>query len=334
VYGLLGVRLTASDIAGESSYHGQLADVLRELDGAGLIRVSDGAQCVFPDGYANREGEPLPLIVRKADGGFGYVATDLAALSHRLRALRGTRLLYVVGLPQQLHLRMVFATARAAGWAAPSVRVEHIGFGSVLGADGKTLASRAGTAVRLVDLLDEAVARAAEQVRSRNPGLSPEEVRRTARSVGIGAVKYADLSTDRARDYAFDYGRMLAFDGNTAPYLQYAHARIHALFRKAATALDAACGEIEVGTPQEHALVLALLGFARLVDDLEKSLHFHRLCGYLYRLAALFTAFYENCPVLRAERRVRDGRLALCALTARVLAQGLDLLGIDAPRQM
>jgi len=334
VYDLLGVRLTAADIAGESTYHDQLADVVRELGDAGLLGESDGAMCVFPAGYTNREGEPLPLIVRKADGGFGYVATDLAALRHRLREVRGTRLLYVVGLPQRVHLRMVFATAREAGWTAPSVRVEHVGFGSVLGEDGKALASRAGTPLRLADLLDEAVRRAAARVRSAHPGLGSEEVLRIARSVGIGAVKYADLSTDRARDYVFDHERMLAFDGGTAPYLQYAHARIHAIFRRAGTTPAAACGAIEVGTPQEHALVLALLGFERMVNDLETSLQPHRLCGYLARLAALFTAFYENCPVVRAEQRVRDGRLALCALTARVLAQGLSLLGIEAPERM
>jgi arginyl-tRNA synthetase len=334
VYRQLGVRLTEADIAGESSYHDRLGGIVRELDQAGLVKESDGAACVFPQGYRNRDGEPLPLIVRKADGGFGYDATDLAAVRHRLLELGGTRLLYVVGLPQQVHLRMVFDTARAAGWAAPSVRIEHIGFGSVHGADGKALASRAGSTVRLVDLLDEAVVRATEQVRSRNPGLTAEAARRVAKAVGIGAVKYADLSTDRTRDYVFDYERMLSFDGNTAPYLQYAHARIHALLRRAGTTPAGASGPIEVGTPHEHALVLALLDFGRLVDELEESLHFHRLCGYLFHLAALFTAFYENCPVLRADSRVRGSRLALCALTARVLALGLSLLGIDAPERM
>ena len=334
VYRLLEVRLTAADFAGESSYNDRLADVVTELADRGLVKESDGALCVFPEGYRNREGDPLPLIVRKADGGFGYDATDLAAIRHRLIDLKADRLLYVIGLPQQLHLQMVFDTARDAGWTASGASVEHIGFGSVLGPDGKILASRAGRAVKLVELLDEAVTRAAEQVRLRNPGLAPDQTARIARSVGIGAVKYADLSIDRTRDYVFDYDRMLKFDGNTAPYLQYAHARIHSIFRKAGIDPAEASGPIAVSEPQEHRLVLALLGFEKLVADLERSLEFHRLCAYLFNLATLYTAFHENCPVLRAEQPVRERRLALCALTARVLAKGLDLLGIDAPQQM
>jgi len=260
--------------------------------------------------------------------------TDLAAIRHRALDLKGDRLLYVIGLPQQTHLQMVFRTAADAGWTPAPMRVEHIGFGSILGDDGKVLRSRAGETVKLIDLLTEAVERATEQVEAKNPELGPELSREVARSVGIGAVKYADLSTDRTKDYVFDYARMLAFDGNTAPYLQYAHARIHSIFRKAGVGLDAAAGPIAVGEAQERALALALLGFAQLVEELEGSLEFHRLCGYLYGLASAFTSFYENCPVLRADEATRASRLALCALTARVLACGLDLLGIDAPEMM
>jgi arginyl-tRNA synthetase len=335
VYELLGVRLTAADFAGESSYNALLEPVERELDRLGLLRESEGAQCVFPAGFTGREGEPLPLIVRKSDGGFGYDATDLAAIRQRLVDLRADRLLYVTGLPQQTHLAMVFSTAREAGWARPGTRIEQVGFGSILGEDGRMLRSRAGVAVKLIDLLGEAVARARFEVEQRNPGLDPQTAAAVARSVGIGAVKYADLSTDRTKDYVFDYDRMLALEGDTAPYLQYAHARVHSLLRKAgAESASAAGAAIDVREPAEHDLALALLGFPPLIEELEQSLEFHKLTGYLFALATQFSVFYEKCPVLRAEPAVRASRLALCALTAGVLAQGLDLLGIDAPTVM
>ena len=335
VYALLGVRLTAADFAGESSYNDMLAAVADELDRLGLLRESEGAQCVFPEGFTGREGDPLPLIVRKSGGGFGYDATDLAAIRHRILDLHANRLLYVIGLPQHTHLAMVFRTARDAGWAGPGIRVEHVGFGSILGEDGKMLRSRAGVAVKLIDLLAEAVARARAEVAKRNPGLGPESAAAVARAVGIGAVKYADLSTDRNKDYVFDYDRMLAFEGDTAPYLQYAHARIHSILGKAGIDVMAATNAaIDVREPAEHDLTLALLGFPPVVEELESSLEFHRLTGYLFALAAQFSVFYEKCPVLRAEPAVRASRLALCALTARVLSQGLDLLGIEAPTVM
>lgn len=332
VYERLGVRLGPEDFAGESHYNPQLGLVVDELDRLGLLRLSDGAQCVFPTGFANRDGDPLPLIIRKRDGGYGYDVTDLAALRHRTQDLKATRLLYVVGLPQRQHLEMVFQVGRDAGWVAPGTRVEHIGFASVLGTDNRMLRSRAGDPARLIDLLDEAVARAAAEVRERNPELA--EVEPVARAVGIGAVKYADLSTDRHKDYVFDYGRMLSFEGSTAPYLQYAHARIQSIFRRAGIAAGGAGGGIVIAEPAERALAIELLAFEPLLRDLERSLAFHRLCAYLYELATAFTSFYEHCPVLRAEDRVRASRLALCDLTARVLAAGLGLLGIDAPDRM
>ncbi|MGE7436031.1 arginine--tRNA ligase, partial [Kitasatospora sp. NPDC001175] len=211
VYGLLGVRLTADDFVGESRYNDQLHSVMDELEEQGLLRDSAGARCVFPGDHRNRDGEPLPVIVRKSDGGFGYGATDLATIRHRLRNLAATRLLYVVGLPQQQHLEMVHQTAREAGWLAPPARAEHIGFGSVLGSDGRMLRTRAGASVKLVDLLEEAVARASAVIAEKNPGLDEETRSRVARAVGIGAVKYVDLSTDRRKDYVFDYDRMLSF---------------------------------------------------------------------------------------------------------------------------
>ena len=332
VYRRLDVELTDADYDGESSYQDQLESVLAELDALGLIRISDGASCVYPKGFTNRDGEPLPLIVRKRDGGFGYATTDLAAIRHRLCDLGATRLLYVVGLPQHLHLQMVYETAREAGWLRPPTRAEHVGHGSVLGSDGKLLRTRAGASVKLGALLDEAIARAAAVVAAKNPQLGPDERAAVAHAVGIGAVKYADLSTDRIKDYVFDLDRMLALHGNTAPYLQYAHARVQSIFRKAGP--DARPGPVRIAEPAEHALALDLLGFAGLVPHLAESLELHRLAGYLSGLAAAFMTFFEQCPVLTAPDPVRSGRLTLCDLTGRTLRTGLGLLGIAAPDRM
>ncbi|HEU0086625.1 MAG TPA: arginine--tRNA ligase [Pseudonocardiaceae bacterium] len=334
VYDRLGVRLTPGDFAGESAYHDDLAAVTAELESLGLARESDGALCVFPEGFTGRDGEPLPLIVRKSDGGYGYASTDLAAIRHRLRKLGATRLLYVVGSPQHQHLEMVFQAARQAGWLAAPARAEHVGHGSVLGKDGKMLRSRAGESVRLIDLLDEAVTRAAAAVAEKNPDLDSVPAAAVARAVGIGAVKYADLSTDRAKDYVLDYDRMLSFDGNTGPYLQYAHARIQSIFRRAGLSRPGSAADVMISDPAERALVLTILQFPSVIAEIEQSLQFHRLAGYLFELATAFTGFYERCPVLKAEAQVRDSRLALCALTARILSTGLGLLGIEAPSQL
>ncbi|MGH3566167.1 MAG: arginine--tRNA ligase [Pseudonocardia sp.] len=335
VYDQLGVLLTDEDFAGESVYNDVLGEVIDELAERGLVQVSDGAECVFPAGFKNRDGEPFPLIVRKSDGGFGYDVTDLAAIRHRVRDLKGTRLLYVVGLPQQTHFQMVFQTARDAGWVGEAVRIEHVGHGSILGDDGKILRSRAGGSVKLIDLLTEAVARAADQVAGKNPDLPEAQAADVARSVGIGAVKYADLSTDRDKDYIFDLGRMLSFEGDTAPYLQYAHARVEAIFRKIGEQPSDHSGPVLIDAAAEHELAIVLLGFADVVTLVERSLEFHRLCGYLLGLASTFTTFYEKCPVLLAEDDdVRRSRLRLCALASRVLTTGLGLLGISAPDEM
>lgn len=334
VYERLRVRLTADDFFGESFYNDQLQSVVEELDKLGLLQVSEGAKCVFPAGFTNRNGDPLPLIVQKGDGGFGYAATDLATIRRRIQDLHATRLLYVVGLPQRQHLQMVFETAREAGWLAPPVRAEHVGHGSILGEDGKILRTRAGASVKLVDLLDEAVARATTIVAERNPGLDAATRAAVAKAVGIGAVKYADLSVDRVSDYVFDYDRMLSFEGNTAPYLQYAHARIRSIFRKGDVEPPRNVEQLVVGEPAERALALELLAFGGVVNDVAASLEFHRLASYLYGLASTFTGFYENCPVLKSEGEVRTSRLLLCDMTARVLDVGLDLLGITALDQM
>ncbi|MEU5788709.1 arginine--tRNA ligase [Micromonospora purpureochromogenes] len=333
VYELLDVTLTRDDFRGESAYNDRLGGVVDELDRLGLLRPSDGADCVFPPGFTGRDGEPLPLIVRKGDGGYGYPATDLAALRHRTDDLGATRLLYVVGLPQRQHFAMVFAVAEAAGWLRPPTRAVHLGFGSILGSDGRMLRSRAGGSVKLVGLLEEAVARATELARAKNPELDAEAAAEIGRAVGIGAIKYADLATDRARDYVLDWERMLSLDGNTAPYLQYAYSRIRSVFRRAGT--DARPdAEIRLTEPAERALAFELLGFAGVVAEVERTLEFHHLAGYLHRLASTFSAFYERCPVLRASGELRESRLVLAALTARTLRQGLHLLGIRTVERM
>jgi arginyl-tRNA synthetase len=336
VYQRLGVRLTPDDIMGESAYNDVLPRVVERLGTQGLLEESDGAEVVFPPGFTNREGEPLPLIIRKGDGGYNYATSDLACVIDRVERLGADRCLYVVGSPQAQHLTMVFAVAAQAGWVPDGVELEHVAFGSVLGNDRKMLKSRAGDTVKLAALLDEAVERAAAAVAEKNPALPADARAAVARSVGIGAVKYADLSTDRIKDYVFEWDRMLAFDGNTAPYLQYAHARICSIFRRADVArIDVRGGAITVAEPAERALVLVLLGFDAAVNDTAQRCSPHRLCTYLYDLASAFTTFYEHCPVLKAhDDEVRSSRLALCDLTALVLAQGLDLLGIDAPEQM
>ena len=260
--------------------------------------------------------------------------TDLAALRSSIRELGATRILYVVGLPQRQHLEMVFEVAREVGWLTPAIRAEHIGFGAVLGADGKMLRTRAGTSLKLVDLLDEAVARATDLVATKNPSLAPEARAAIGRAVGIGAVKYADLSTERTHDCVFDWQRMLAFDGNTAPYLQYAHARICSILERAPAHDGAGPFTFTLSEPPERALALDLLRFPAVGAELPRTLEFHQLAGYLYALATSFTRFYEQCWVLQAEGEQRQSRLALCHLSAQVLRQGLSLLGIDAPQRM
>lgn len=333
VYDLLDVTLTERDFHGESSYNDLLDPVVADLDRLGLLRESDGAACVFPPGQVGRGGQPLPLIVRKSDGGYGYPATDLAAIRHRTGTLGATRLLYVVGLPQRRHFELVYAAAAQAGWLVPPARAEHVAFGSILGPDGRMLRSRAGESVKLVGLLQEAVARATALTRERNPELGEAEATEVGRAVGIGAVKYADLSSDRHKDYVLDWERMLALDGNTAPYLQYAYSRIRSIFRRAGVAARPDAG-ISLAGPAERALAFELVGFGTVVAEVERSLEFHHLAAYLHRLAAAFSAFYERCPVLRADGPVRESRLVLCELTARVLRQGLYLLGIRTPERM
>jgi len=335
VYSKLGVLLTDDDIVGESFYNAMLPGIVEDLEARGLLVESDGARCVFPPGFTNRNGDPLPLIVQKSDGGYGYAATDLAAIRDRVDRIGAHRILYVVGAPQSQHLEMIFATAAMAGWLTNGVEATHVAFGSVLDADRKMFRTRSGDRVQLVDLIDEAVERAGAAVAERNPDLDAEKRAAVAQMLGIGAIKYADLSTDRARDYIFDWERMLAFEGNTAPYLQYAHARIRSIFRRGNLAVPAPGLVPVLAEPAERALALVLLGFADAVTSTLSAWNPSRLCAYLFDLATTFTGFYENCPVLKAPTdELRESRLALSDLTARVLAQGLALLGIIAPDQM
>ena len=337
VYAKLGVLLTKEDVVGESFYNDQLHSVVAELDAKGLLRDSEGARCVFPEGFTNREGQPLPLIVQKSDGGYGYAATDLAALRDRFSRLGADVALYVVGSPQAQHLDMCFAVARAAGWIPPGGDAVHVTFGSVLGSDRRMLRSRSGDAVKLIDLLDEAVNRASLAIGD-NAAFDSDERDAIARMVGIGAVKYADLSTDRIRDYVFDWDRMLAFEGNTGPYLQYARVRCLSIFRRGD--IDPRryqAGEVPVviTEPAERDLAIALTGFPHAIESALETWSPHKVCSYLFDLAGIFTTFFENCPVLKApDDAVRESRLALCALTASVLGAGLSALGIEAPDRM
>ena len=332
IYSALDVTLADEDLAGESTYNDELPGICDELEKAGIATVSDGALCVFLDGYTGREGKPVPLIIRKSDGGYGYATTDLATVRHRVRDLHADRIIYVIGAPQALHLRMVFDTARKAGWLPDHVEVVHVQIGNVLGPDGKILKTRSGAPVRLRALLEEAVERAAAVLAEARPELSADDREVIARQVGIGAVKYADLSVAHDSEYTFDLDRMVSQVGNTAPYLQYAAARIRSILRKAGSPPD---GPILQTEDTERDLMLALLGFGDVVAGVGATLEPHRLCTYLFDLAQTFTTFYDRCPVLKApDEEVRASRLRLCGVTLAVLEQGLALLGITAPERM
>ena len=337
LYAELGVLLEDSDVRGESAYNALLPVVARDLEAAGIARRDQGALCVFLDEFKGKDGELVPVIVQKSDGGFGYAATDLAAFRYRAHDLGGTRLLYVTGAPQAQHFAMVFATAKKAGWLPERARAEHVAFGSILGKDKKMFKTRSGDSVKLAELVKEATERARAAVKTKNPNLSDDEIAVVAAQVGVGAVKYADLSSDRIKDYIFDFDRMLAFEGNTGPYLQYAHARICSIVRKAADegiSLGSSPA-ITLAEEPERKLAVELLELETAVNAVALTLSPHKLTTYLYSLATTFTAFYENCHVLRAEDpAVRASRLWLCHATRHTLAVGLGLLGIAAPERM
>jgi arginyl-tRNA synthetase len=336
VYRRLGVLLTDADLMGESAYNDLLPVVVDRLRDAGLLQHSEGAEVVYPPGFTNRENEPLPLIVRNSVGGYNYATTDLACVIDRVERLGADLLVYVVGAPQAQHLEMVFAVARMAGWLPDGVEAVHVAFGNVLDAERKMFKSRSGQTIKLSDLVDEAIERATAAVGERGTDMTADERADVGRMVGIGAIKYADLSTDRVKDYVFDWERMLSFDGNTAPYLQYAHARICSIFRRAGVERAEVRGAVPLlAEPSERALALHLLQFDSAVHDTLERYAPHRLCTYLFELAQRFTTFYEACPVLKAaDPQLVTSRLALCDATAGVLAHGLALLGIDVPERM
>ncbi|MFE3767627.1 arginine--tRNA ligase [Streptomyces sp. NPDC059104] len=337
VFNKLDMDIQDPDVVGESGYNDMLAETCKLLEDSGVAVRSNGALCVFFDEYKGPDGNPTPLIVQKSDGGFGYAATDLSAIRDRVGHLKADTLIYVVDARQALHFKMVFETARRAGWLNDEVKAVQLAFGTVLGKDGKPFKTREGETVRLVDLLDEAVERATSVVREKaeKVGLTEEEIVENGLYVGIGAVKYADLSTSAARDYKFDLDQMVSLNGDTSVYLQYAYARIRSILRKAGDRSPVAHPELELA-PAERALGLHLDGFGELLSEAAAEYAPHKLAAYLYQLSSLFTTFYDQCPVIKPEPElvVAENRLFLCELTARTLSKGMALLGIRTPEKL
>ncbi|MEW2418525.1 arginine--tRNA ligase [Streptomyces sp. NPDC046866] len=334
VFNKLDMDIQDADVVGESGYNDMLAETCRLLEESGVAVRSNGALCVFFDEYKGPDGNPTPLIVQKSDGGFGYAATDLSAIRDRVGNLKADTLIYVVDARQSLHFKMVFETARRAGWLNEDTKAVQLAFGTVLGKDGKPFKTREGETVRLVDLLDEAIDRAAAVVREKAQDLTEAEISERAVQVGIGAVKYADLSTSASRDYKFDLDQMVSLTGDTSVYLQYAYARIQSILRKAGDAKPAAHPELPLA-PAERALGLHLDGFGELIAEAAAEYAPHKLAAYLYQLASLYTTFYSECPVLKAETPDQvENRLFLCDLTARTLTKGMSLLGIRTPERL
>ncbi|MFC8063685.1 arginine--tRNA ligase [Streptomyces sp. NPDC057293] len=334
VFEKLDMEIRDEEIVGESAYNEGMPETARILEETGVAVRSEGALVVFFDEIRGKDDQPVPLIVQKADGGFGYAASDLTAIRNRVQDLDATTLLYVVDVRQSLHFKMVFETARRAGWLGDEVTAHNMGYGTVLGADGKPFKTRAGETVRLEDLLDEAVQRAAEVVREKARDLTEDEIQERAAQVGIGAVKYADLSTSPSRDYKFDLDQMVSLNGDTSVYLQYAYARIRSILRKAGEVRPAAHPELELHAA-ERALGLHLDAFGDTVFEAAAEYAPHKLTAYLYQVASLFTSFYDKCPVLKAETPQQvENRLFLCDVTARTLHQGMALLGIRTPERL
>ena len=335
VYDRLGVSLTPADVRGESAYNDDLAQVVSDLDAKGLLSEDQGAQCVFMDEFKNKEGAPLPVIVKKADGGYLYATTDLAALRYRAGTLHADRMLYFVDQRQALHFQQMFSLAKRAGFVPENTALEHMGFGTMNGPDGRPFKTRDGGTVKLIDLLDEAEQRAYTLVRDKNPELDDQALRTIAHAVGIGAVKYADLSKNRSSDYIFNFEQMLSFEGNTAPYLLYAYTRVASVFRKAGLDMADVNGDFLLQEEAEQALAARLVQFGEVLESVaEKGLP-HLLCTYLYDVAGLFSTFYEHCPILSGDNEaLKQSRLKLAALTARTLKQGMELLGLSPLERM
>ena len=334
LYERLGVSLTRADVRGESAYNSDLAQVVADLDSQGLLSESNGAKVVFQDEFKNKEGEPLPVIIQKADGGYLYATSDLAAMRYRSNVLNADRALYFVDLRQALHFQQVFKLAKTAKFVREEMSFEHMGFGTMNGEDGRPFKTRSGGVVKLIDLLREADTRALELVRSKNPDMDEAELAEIARVVGIASVKYADLSKNRASDYIFSFEQMLSFEGNTAPYLLYAYTRVAGIFKRAQD-VDLSDANIILEHEKEKDLGTKLAQFGEVMARMVSKGQPHALCGYLFELAGAFSSFYEACPVLAAEtEELKKSRLLLSQLTAKTLKQGLNLLGLETLERM
>ena len=335
-YDRLNVTLTRDDVMGESLYNPMLPGIVADLKAKGLAVESEGATVVFLDEFKNKEGEPMGVIIQKKDGGYLYTTTDIACAKYRYETLHADRVLYYIDSRQHQHLMQAWTIVRKAGYVPDSVPLEHHMFGMMLGKDGKPFKTRAGGTVKLADLLDEALERARRLVAEKNPDMPADELEKLANAVGIGAVKYADLSKNRTTDYVFDWDNMLAFEGNTAPYMQYAYTRVLSVFRKAeleeSEIVNAA---VTITEEREAQLAARLLQFEETLNVVARDGTPHVMCAYLYDLAGLFSGFYEHCPILSAESEaVRNSRLKLALLTAKTLKLGLDTLGIETVERM
>ena len=335
-YDRLNVTLTRKDVMGESLYNPMLAGIVADLKAKGLAVESEGATVVFLDEYKNKEGEPMGVIIQKKDGGYLYTTTDIACAKYRYETLHADRVLYYIDSRQHQHLMQAWTIVRKAGYVPDSVPLEHHMFGMMLGKDGKPFKTRAGGTVKLADLLDEALERARRLVAEKNPDMPADELEKLANAVGIGAVKYADLSKNRTTDYVFDWDNMLAFEGNTAPYMQYAYTRVLSVFRKAEIDESVlAQAQVTISEDREAQLAARLLQFEETLSVVARDGTPHVMCAYLYDLAGLFSGFYEHCPILSAENEaVRNSRLKLAQLTAKTLKLGLDTLGIETVERM
>lgn len=336
IYDKLDVLMLEEDARGESYYNSMLPDVISTLTQQGLVETNEGAKVIFLDGFTGPNGNPLPMIIQKKDGGYLYATTDLAAAKFRIETLKSNRIIYLTDARQRQHFDMLFAALRKAKWAPEHIRLEHVFFGAILGSDNKPFKTRSGESIKLISLLDEAENRARALAQEKNPTLSQEELNEIAHSIGIGALKYADLRADKVKDYVFDWDKLLSFEGNTAPYLQNAYVRIRAIFRKGniqSAQLDQAT--IQLTDEVEHTLAVKLLAFGDVIYAVADNLSLHSLCDYLYDLAATYHRFYEHCPILSTEdKTIRESRLLLSDLTARTLKLGLDLLGIKTLEKM
>ena len=334
-YDRLNVSLTRDDVMGESMYNDMLPKIVADLKAQGLAVEDDGAQVVFLEEFKNKDGEAMGVIVQKRDGGFLYTTTDIACAKYRYEELGADRVLYFIDSRQHQHLMQAWTIVRKAGYVPESVSLEHHAFGMMLGKDGKPFKTRAGGTVRLADLLDEAEVRAAQLIESKNPELDAEEKEKISKTVAMAAVKYSDLSKHRTTDYVFDWDNMLAFEGNTAPYMQYAYTRVASIFAKAGVAMDKLQGDIQITDEKEKALIAKLLQFEEAVQSVAREGQPHIMCSYLFELAGQFSSFYEACPILVAEdEAVKQSRLKLAALTAKTIKQGLSLLGIETLERM